>query len=183
MATLRDYIAYGRTYVHPSLSEEAGQSLTEAYVDMRKVGSHRGAVTAYPRQLESLIRLAEAHARMRLSEMVERVDVEEAKRLHREALKQAATDPKTGIVDISILTTGLSSWERSRRVEITKAVKQILESRGKAPTVKYLQLFAELKDQSDKPVNQAQFDDALRSLEDEDFLVRTGSIIRLMANH
>ena len=71
-------------------------------------------------------------------------------RLHREALKQAATDPKTGIIDISILTTGLSSWERSRRVEITKAVKQILESRGKAPTVKYLQLFAELKDQSDK---------------------------------
>ena len=34
-------------------------------VDMRKIGSSRGAVTAYPRQLESLIRLAEAHAKMR----------------------------------------------------------------------------------------------------------------------
>ena len=33
--------------------------------DMRKIGSSRGAVTAYPRQLESLIRLAEAHAKMR----------------------------------------------------------------------------------------------------------------------
>lgn len=32
MASLRDYIAYGRTYVHPKLGEEAGQSLTEAYV-------------------------------------------------------------------------------------------------------------------------------------------------------
>ena len=32
---------------------------------MRKIGSSRGAVTAYPRQLESLIRLAEAHAKMR----------------------------------------------------------------------------------------------------------------------
>ena len=29
--------------------------------------------------------------------------------LHREALKQAATDPKTGIIDIGILTTGVSS--------------------------------------------------------------------------
>ena len=29
-------------------------------------------------------------------------------RLHREALKQAATDPKTGIIDIGILTTGVS---------------------------------------------------------------------------
>ena len=48
--------------------------------EMRQVGSSRGAVTAYPRQLESLIRLAEAHARMRLSSKVENVDVEEARR-------------------------------------------------------------------------------------------------------
>lgn len=79
----------------------------QAYVDMRKIGSGKGMVSAYPRQLESLIRLAEAHAKVRFSEKVETIDVEEAKRLHREALKQSATDPRTGIVDISILTTGL----------------------------------------------------------------------------
>ena len=50
------------------------------FLDMRKIGSSRGAVTAYPRQLESLIRLAEAHAKMRFSVTVEIVDVEEAKR-------------------------------------------------------------------------------------------------------
>lgn len=53
---------------------------------MRQVGSSRGAVTAYPRQLESLIRLAEAHARMRLSSKVENVDVEEARRYTREII-------------------------------------------------------------------------------------------------
>lgn len=74
---------------------------------MRKIGSGRGMVSAYPRQLESLIRLAEAHAKVRFSEKVETIDVEEAKRLHREALKQSATDPRTGFVDISILTTGM----------------------------------------------------------------------------
>lgn len=50
------------------------------FSEMRQVGSSRGAITAYPRQLESLIRLAEAHARMRLSSKVEDVDVEEARR-------------------------------------------------------------------------------------------------------
>ena len=32
MAILRDYIAFARTYVHPDLSEEAGQALIQAYV-------------------------------------------------------------------------------------------------------------------------------------------------------
>ena len=49
-------------------------------LDMRKIGSGRGLVSAYPRQLESLIRLSEAHAKMRFSDTVEIVDVEEAKR-------------------------------------------------------------------------------------------------------
>ena len=43
-----------------------------------------------------MIRLAEAHARLRFSHNVEVVDVEEATRLHREALKQSAIDPSTG---------------------------------------------------------------------------------------
>jgi DNA replication licensing factor MCM4 len=47
---------------------------------MRKVGSGRGQVSAYPRQLESLIRLSEAHARMRYCDTVELADVEESKR-------------------------------------------------------------------------------------------------------
>ena len=81
MSILRDYLTYAKTFVHPTISEEAGQSLIQAYVEMRQVGSSRGQVSAYPRQLESLIRLAEAHARMRLSEEVDVADVEEARRL------------------------------------------------------------------------------------------------------
>lgn len=45
---------------------------------MRKVGARRGQISAYPRQLESLIRLSEAHAKVRLSNVVTIEDVEEA---------------------------------------------------------------------------------------------------------
>uniref|UniRef100_H2ZKX4 DNA replication licensing factor MCM4 n=1 Tax=Ciona savignyi TaxID=51511 RepID=H2ZKX4_CIOSA len=126
---LKDYIAYARAFIKPRLTEDAGQELVQAYVEMRKGGGSgsKGGVTAYPRQLESLIRLSEAHAKSRLSVKVERLDVQEALRLYREALKQSATDPRTGIVDISILTTGMSATARKRQEELKGALKQLID--------------------------------------------------------
>lgn len=80
MSVLRDYLAYAKEHINPTLSDEAQQRLIQAYVDMRKIGSGRGQISAYPRQLESLIRLSEAHAKVRLSTVVEVQDVEEAYR-------------------------------------------------------------------------------------------------------
>lgn len=81
LSLLRDYIAYAKEHIKPTLSEEAQQKLVADYVNMRRVGSGRGQITAYPRQLESLIRLSEAHAKVRFSQVVELQDVEEASRL------------------------------------------------------------------------------------------------------
>uniref|UniRef100_A0A8C9WY88 DNA replication licensing factor MCM4 n=1 Tax=Sander lucioperca TaxID=283035 RepID=A0A8C9WY88_SANLU len=181
MAVLRDYIAYARTYINPRLSEEASQALIEAYVDMRKIGSGRGMVSAYPRQLESLIRLAEAHAKVRFSEKVETIDVEEAKRLHREALKQSATDPRTGFVDISILTTGMSATARKRKEEVAQALKKLIQAKGKTPAMKYQQLLEDLRGQSENAITKELFDEALRALADEDYLTVTGKTVRLLA--
>lgn len=79
-ATLRDYLAYAKREFHPKITDKAGQALVEEYVKMRKMGSGRGQVSAYPRQLESLIRLGESHAKMRFSHKVEVSDVQEARR-------------------------------------------------------------------------------------------------------
>uniref|UniRef100_A0A8C7G0I1 DNA replication licensing factor MCM4 n=1 Tax=Oncorhynchus kisutch TaxID=8019 RepID=A0A8C7G0I1_ONCKI len=180
MAVLKDYIAYARTYINPRLNEEASQALIEAYVDMRKIGSGRGMVSAYPRQLESLIRLAEAHAKVRFSDKVETIDVEEAKRLHREALKQSATDPRTGFVDISIITTGMSATARKRKEEVAQALKKMIQSKGKTPAMKYQQLFDDLRGQSEAAITKDMFEEALRALADEDYLTVTGKTVRLL---
>ena len=72
-----------RSQVQPRLSDEAAEQLVTEYVALRKVGSsvssdpNRRVITATPRQLESLVRMSEAHARMRLSPMVESTDVDE----------------------------------------------------------------------------------------------------------
>jgi DNA replication licensing factor MCM4 len=181
LGVLKDYIAYARSYIQPQLSEEAGQALIQAYVEMRKIGSGRGQVSAYPRQLESLIRLSEAHAKVRLSAVVEVIDVEEAKRIHREALKQSATDPTSGKIDVSILTTGQSSATRKRRGDIAQALKKLMQSKGKVPSLSYQRMFNELKDQMDIQVTREMFEDALKDLQDDDFLIVTGKTIRLCA--
>ncbi len=70
-------------------------------------------------------------------------------RLHREALKQAATDPKTGIIDISILTTGVSSSERQRRETLAKEIRKILQTKAKGgATLKCSSIFDALREQS-----------------------------------
>ena len=149
MGLLRDYLAYAKQTFHPKLTEEAGTLLTQSYVKMRQIGSGRGQITAYPRQLESLIRLAEAHARMRFSHHVEVVDVEEATRLQREALKQSAIDPSTGTIDVSILTTGQSEGIRKRRGAIKKSLQDLIGKKGKVQTINYQKTWNELKENSD----------------------------------
>ena len=103
------YIAYSRYHCFPAITELAENSMIAKYIEMRKLGSSRNTITASPRQLESLIRLSEALAKMRLSDTVEKYDVDEASRLIKVALHQSATDPRTGTIDMSIITTGNTS--------------------------------------------------------------------------
>lgn len=69
-------------------------------------------------------------------------------RLHREALKQSATDPLSGKIDVGILTTGLSTSARKKRSELISSIKENLKKKGKIPTVPYQKLFGEIKDAS-----------------------------------
>ncbi|KKA01445.1 hypothetical protein D499_0AD00420 [Hanseniaspora uvarum DSM 2768] len=64
-----------------------------------------------------MIRLSEAHAKMRLSDTVEVSDVKEACRLMQSAIKAYATDPKTGKIDMGLVQTGHSVDEQAIREE------------------------------------------------------------------
>ena len=68
----------------PVIGDEAAMQLREEYLQMRAQGAKAAmanVVTATPRQLESMIRLSEALAKMRLASTVTVEDVKEAARL------------------------------------------------------------------------------------------------------
>jgi len=126
---IMQYISYSRQNVHPKLSEEASAALIKAYCELRDLGRNRGrkTITATPRQLESLIRISESLARMRHAKVVKESDVLEALRLHKVATQQAATDPRTGQIDVGMISTGQSEEERRQLEERIDNVMDILK--------------------------------------------------------
>ena len=74
---LRLYIEYAKHKIQPKLTKEASAMITETYPMLRqRVGKNTIPITA--RQLETMIRLSSSHAKARLSDKVEKVDVEVA---------------------------------------------------------------------------------------------------------
>jgi replicative DNA helicase Mcm len=95
------HLSYAREN-EPALTQEAIDIIRSYYMDMRKVESE-GMITVTPRQLEGLVRLATARARLLLKD---RVDVEDASRaiyLVEQMLRTAGVDVNTGKMDVGVL--------------------------------------------------------------------------------
>lgn len=119
------YISYARRFCQPKLPDYIVNDLIQQYLNMRNMGNSKKTITATPRQLESMIRIAEAVAKMRLSDTVEKRDVDESVRLIKTAMQQSATDPTTGEIDMDIIATGISTSTTDKVKEIIKIIKRI----------------------------------------------------------
>jgi DNA replication licensing factor MCM4 len=130
---LRSYILYAQTKCKPQITDDAAEALVNYYVDMRRMGTSSAGnkvITSTPRQLESLVRLSEALAKMKLASTVEVSDVDEAARLVKVALQQSATDPRTGTIDMDLIQTGVSSSLRQMRHKLEQEVREALTKSG-----------------------------------------------------
>jgi replicative DNA helicase Mcm len=101
----RKYVAYARKNSSPILTEEAANKIRDYYVTLRASGKAGGAVTATPRQLEALVRLAESSAKIRLADKVTPDDADRAIILTNHVLKEIAMDKTTGQLDIDRIVT------------------------------------------------------------------------------
>jgi DNA replication licensing factor MCM4 len=180
---LTAYISYARQNIHPRLTPSAATALSDAYVALRSLGADVRAaerrITATTRQLESMIRLSEAHAKMRLSEQVTADDVHEAVRLIKSALKESATDRRTGLIDMGLLTEGVSAGERRRKEDLKSAVLGVVEELaaggGSARVSEVMRRMADRQAEAGGDAVEGQeVNDALRALEAEGKVMLSG---------
>ncbi|GIX63200.1 DNA replication licensing factor MCM4, putative [Babesia caballi] len=113
--TLSRYISFARSNCNPYLTAESRQIIISEYLKMRVVeGSPSKVPCASARQLEGLIRLSQALAKMRLSPKVTPSDAREAARLMKATTFQSLVDPISGRIDFDQLATGLTSAAAKR---------------------------------------------------------------------
>ena len=132
---IKKYIAYARQNSKPVLTDAAINEIKDFYVQMRnRETSDERASRAIPisaRQLEALVRLAEAHAKVTLVDKVTKKNARKAIELLMYCLLQVGLDRETGKIDIDRITTGISSSQRSRIHLVKDIITELEEQIGK----------------------------------------------------
>ena len=125
---LRKYVAFAKRDCFPTMTEEAKAAIRDFYVELRTKGSGEDApVPVTARKLEALVRLAEASARVRLSDTVEEEDAERVIGIVRSSLEDIGIDPETGELDADVVETGTSKSQRDRIKNIRGIIADIEE--------------------------------------------------------
>jgi replicative DNA helicase Mcm len=121
---LRKYVAYAKRSCFPTMTEEAKEAIRDFYTDLRARGEGEdNPVPVTARKLEALVRLAEASARVRLSDTVELADAERVIDVVHTSLQDIGVDPETGQFDADVVETGQSKSQRDR----IKSLKGLIE--------------------------------------------------------
>ncbi len=120
-ALLQQYIGYARENCHPEVTDGAQSVIQEFYAELRDRGSDEDApVPITARDLDAAVRLAEASARMRLSDRVTQKDADRVLEIVRSCLEDLGVAPE---VDPEMVETGTSKTHR----ELIQNLKALIE--------------------------------------------------------
>jgi replicative DNA helicase Mcm len=150
---MRKFISYAKT-IKPRITEPVVERFQEFYVKMRNAsveGGEASAIAITARQLESLVRLAEARARAHLRTEVTIEDAEGAINLMQKSLEQVGIDVSTGQIDIDILYTGKP---RSLQNQLQKVLQIVSEMERVSGSVKETDLYESLS--TDYGINRSE---------------------------
>ncbi len=133
LSIMKKYIAFAKRTIRPILSDDAAKEIKTFYVTLRNSVQSESEVKPIPisaRQLEAIIRLSEASARLRLSNKVSKDDARLAISLTKYCLTQIGMDKETGQFDMDRFTTGMPTSERSKIISIKEIINRIESEKG-----------------------------------------------------
>lgn len=120
----KKYIAYSYVSCKPVLTSEASDVLRDYYVNSRSNGFEGYRVT--PRHLEAIVRLAEASAKIKLNDAVDKEDAHKAVMLQMTCLKEVGVNPETGDMNVEIMEGRMPRSDRDTIQRVTDEIS-ILE--------------------------------------------------------
>jgi len=125
---LKKYIAYAKRNIRPILSDASLAELEDYYVKVRRQGEEPNApVPITARQLEALVRMSEAAARARLSNVVEVEDARRATRIMENFLRRVSMTEE-GKLDIDLTQGGVSHSQRERFDIAQRVMRELQEA-------------------------------------------------------
>ncbi len=165
---MRKYIAYARQKIKPKLTTQAIDEIKEFYITLRnrtvKSDSEIKPISITARQLEGIIRLSEAHAKLHLQDSVTREDAKVAILLLKHSLTQVGYDEDTKTFDIDRITTGIPSSERKRILLVREMISQLESRLGKLIPLEELERILAGK------LSDIELNDALTNLKKDTFI-------------
>jgi replicative DNA helicase Mcm len=158
---LRKYIAFAQKH-NPKLSDEAVSEIKNFYVHLRNQSASSDKdikpIPITARQLEAIIRLSEACARVRLSDQVTRVDAKKAIDILKRSLMQVGYDEESKTFDVDRITTGITASKRSKIITVREIIGMLESKIGKLIPIEEIQ-----KAIGDK-LTPVEFEEAIDSL-------------------
>ena len=131
---LKKYIKHAKRTCHPILSEEAKERIKEFYLKLRdQYDSEDAIISILARNLDALVRLSEAYAKMALRDVVTKEDVEDIIKLFKRFLKDAGYDEISGKIDMDRIFVGQSRSNLNRLESLMNKLKEIYEENGWRP--------------------------------------------------
>ncbi|XP_033991787.1 DNA helicase MCM8 [Trematomus bernacchii] len=167
---LRKYISYARQYVHPSLSPEAAEIIQEFYLSLRSQGHSADSTPITTRQLESLIRLTEARARLDLRETATKSDAEEVVEIMKHSLADTYSDG-LGNLDFERSQLGSGMSQRGAAKRLVNALHQHAQRTNQKQFD--LQMLRSIADRMNMKV--MDFEGLVSSLNEQGFLLKKGA--------
>ena len=131
---LKKFFSYIRKRVHPQISDAAIEELKDYYISMRNSGAgDEAGIKSIPitaRQLEALVRLSEASAKLKLAKVVTKKDAQKAIELIDYCLNQIAKDKDTGKIDIDRISSRITATQRGSISVVKEVIGSLEEQMG-----------------------------------------------------